>query len=33
VLTAHLHAEHPGVLSGGTPMLGEVLRQMLVDMR
>ncbi len=33
VLAAHLRAEHPGVLGDAPPMLGEILRQMLVDTR
>ncbi len=31
VLASHLRSEHPGVLLGETPMLGEILRQMVVD--
>lgn len=31
VLAAHLRTEHPGVLGDAPAMLGEILRQMLVD--
>jgi hypothetical protein len=33
VLATHLRTEHPGVLGDAPPMLGEILRQMLVDAR
>lgn len=32
-LATHLRSEHPGVLGDAPPMLGEILRQMLVDVR
>lgn len=32
-LAEHLRREHPGLLGDGPPMLGEILRQMLVDVR
>lgn len=33
VLATHLRTEHPGVLGDAAPMLGEILRQLLVDAR